>query len=118
MNTGMFENSWYIPHYLTENEEVVFITENSKKDKLDAVSQVREIGKKYANEAQKGPGKLPDVVTMVRFDKNGNVTRELLHTEKKMVLVGDPNTVDDGKAVLLYVSTKKAPGGLIRIDIK
>ena len=118
MYTGMFENSWYLPHYLTANEEVIFITENSKKDKAGPNLAVNYVGKRYAKENQKCPGKLPDVLTMVRFDKNGNVSKEVIHTDKKMLLVGDPTTVDNGKAIILYVSTKKAPGGLIRIDVK
>ena len=118
MNTGMFENSWYVPHYLTDNEEVVFITENSKKDKPDMGERVQCVAKRYRKEAQQGPGKLPDVITIVRFDKNGNVTKEVVHTDKKMLVVGDYKTVDNGKAVMLYVSNKKAPGGLIRVDIK
>ena len=118
MNTGMFENSWYTPHYITETDEVVFIVEDDIKDKLDNESPVKIVSKSYAYEASKPAGKLPTRISMIRFDKDGNVTKEALHSEKKMLLVGKHYVLDNGKAVLLYVSNKKEPGGLIRIDIK
>ena len=118
MNTGMFENSWYTPHYITETDEVVFIVEDDLKDKLDNESPVKIVSKSYAYEASKPAGKLPTRISMIRFDKDGNMTKEPLHSEKKMLLVGKHYVLDNGKAVLLYVSNKKEPGGLIRIDIK
>lgn len=118
MLTGMFENSWYTPHYITDNDEVVFVVENSTKDKLDNESPVTIVGKSYMYEYNKAPAKLPTCITLVRFDKDGNISKEVVHSEKKMLIVGKSDVLDNGKAVLLYVSNKKAPGGLIRVDVK
>ena len=118
MNAGMFENSHYTPHYLTSNGDVVFVNEHSKKDKLDNTSTVKTVAKRYNREAQQGSGPLPDNITLVRFDKNGNITYEIIHTEKKMLLVGNPNVVKDDKVVMLHVSNGNEPGGLVRINLK
>jgi hypothetical protein len=74
--------------------------------------------KYYRYEQNPVTGSFPSNITLVRFDKNGNITKEAMPGEKKMLIVGNPNVMDDGKAVFLYVSNKKAPGGLIRIDVK
>ena len=118
MATGMFENSWYTPHYITDNDEVVFVIETHKKDVPDNTSMANVVVKYYRYEQNPVTGSFPSNITLVRFDKNGNITKEAMPGEKKMLIVGNPNVMDDGKAVLLYVSNKKAPGGLIRVDLK
>ena len=118
MATGMFENSWYTPHYITDNDEVVFVIETHKKDVPDNTSMANVVVKYYRYEQNPVTGPFPSNITLVRFDKNGNITKEAMPGEKKMLIVGNPNVMDDGKAVLLYVSNKKAPGGLIRMDLK
>lgn len=118
MATGMFENSWYTPHYITDNDEVVFVIETHKKDVPDNTSMANVVVKYYRYEQNPVTGSFPSNITLVRFDKNGNITKEAMPGEKKMLIVGNPNVMDDGKAVLLYVSNKKAPGGLIRMDLK
>lgn len=118
MATGLFENSWYVPHYINDNDEVVFVIETHKKDKLDNTSMANMVVKYYRYEQNPIPGHFPDNITLIRFDKDGNISKEAIPGEKKKLIVGNPNVVDNGKAVLLYVSHKKVSGGLIRIDVK